>query len=89
MYVIREGGEAVGHARRDEHAPAVGLADLQVERGAIGGRPFPQVVEHHQGVALGEVPVVGLVQVVVEADDGAGDLVGAVPLHHLPPVREP
>ena len=53
------------------------------------GEPDPQVVEHDPGPAPQHVPVVGLVQVVVQPDDGAGLLLRAVPLHHLAAEREP
>ena len=53
------------------------------------GEPDPQVVEHDPGRAPQHVPVVGLVEVVVQADHGTGLLLGAVPLDHLAPQREP
>ena len=51
--------------------------------------PTPQVVEDDTDTAAQRVPVVGLVQVEVEADHGARLLLRAVPLNHLGPVGEP
>ncbi len=53
------------------------------------GEPVAQVVQHDPGGADGDVPVVGLVEVVVQPDDGAGLAVAAVALDHLPTLREP
>src|SRR6202011_2218303 len=83
------GREPGGAARGDEHAPAVRLADLDDLGGAIGRRAHPQVVEHHACEATRHQPVVGLVEVVVQADDGPGLLVGAVALDHLATERKP
>jgi hypothetical protein len=46
-------------------------------------------VEHDARATERDVPVVGLVQVVVQADDTALLPVGAVRLDHLAPLREP
>ena len=91
---VGERGEAVGDAGRDEHAAVVvgavgALAEVEGERGAVGGRALAQVVQHDPGVPNGHVPVVGLVQVVVQADDGAGLAVAAVALDHLATLGEP
>ena len=53
------------------------------------GPADPQVVEHDPGPSERHVPVVGLVQVVVQADDATGLTVGAVRLDHLAPLRDP
>ncbi len=62
------GCEAVGDTRRDEHAEVVLAAQLERQRGAVGGAAFAQVVQHDAGRADRHVPVVGLVQVVVQPD---------------------
>ena len=69
---------------------AVGaLAEIDGERGAVGGGTLAEVVQHDAGGAHRHVPVVGLVQVVVQADDRAGLAVAAVALDHLATLREP
>src|SRR5205823_11261259 len=75
--------------RGDEDADLRAVTDLEAERGSLGRRALAQVVQHDPGPALRHVPVVRLVQVVVEADETAGLLVGTVALHHLAAVREP
>ena len=86
---VGQGGEAVGHAGRDEQA----LVDVPVEvdqlGGPVGGRALPQVVQHHPRPSPQEVPVVGLVQVVVQPHQRARLLLGSVALHHLPAEGEP
>ena len=86
---VGERGEAVRHARRDVHAEVVLAGDVEALGAAVGGAALAQVVQHDADGADGAVPVVGLVQVVVEADDAAGLPVAAVALDHLPPAREP
>ena len=86
---IGEGGEAVGDAGRNEHPGTVVLSDVHAEGGPVGGRPLAEIVQHDPRRAPGAQPVVGLMEVVVEADDGAGLLVGAVALHHLAAERKP
>ena len=73
---VGEGREAVGHAGRDEDASVivgpVGLcAEIEAQRGAVGGRAVAEVVEDDAGRPERHVPVVRLVEVVVEADDAA------------------
>ena len=53
------------------------------------GEPGAQVVQHDPGRAERHVPVVGLVQVVVQADEAPCQAVAAVALHHLATLREP
>src|SRR5258707_2978688 len=73
----------MGHAGRDVHPPVVVLADLEDQGRLVGLRAGPQVVEHDHRPSEGDVPVVGLVAVVVEADEGPLLAVGPVGLDHL------
>src|ERR1700722_2396576 len=86
---VGEGREAVCHPRWDVHA----LVDVTVEfddlSGPIRAGADPQVVEDNADTAAQRIPVVGLVQVEVQADHGARLLLRAVPLNHLGPVGEP
>src|SRR3954453_79942 len=82
-------GEPVGHARRDVHAQVVLARQVEGERVTVGGAALAQVVQHHAGRAERHVPVVRLVEVVVQADDGTGLAVGPVALQHLAALREP
>ena len=66
------------------YSPSGVHAEVEHQRGAVGGRALAQVVQHDPGPAVGHVPVVGLVQVVVQADEGAGLPVAPVALDHLP-----
>ena len=91
---VGEGGEPVGDARRDVDAAVVVAAVASRPRSMLRvapsvGEPCAQVVEHDPGPAEGHVPVVGLVEVVVQPDDGAGLAVAPVALDHLPAPREP
>ena len=79
----------MGHARRDEDAPLVAVADVECEGTPLGRRALSQVVEHDARPSPRHVPVVRLVEVVVEPDDRAGLLVRAVALDHLAAGREP
>ena len=69
--------------------PSALLAEVEGEGRAVGGRALAEVVEHDPGAAHRHVPVVGLVEVVVQPDDRAGLAVAAVALDHLPALREP
>ena len=91
---VAQRGEAVRDARRDEHAAVVeravgALTEVEHEGAAVGGRALAEVVEHDPGASHRDVPVVGLVQVVVQPDDRAGLAVAAVALDHLATLREP
>src|SRR5207244_2233884 len=86
---VGHGREAVGHAGRDEQPDLVLVLHVHGEGGALGGRPLAEVVQDHPGPAPRHVPVVGLVEVVVQADEATRRLVGAVGLHHLASGREP
>ena len=74
---VGERGEAVGHTRRDVHAEVVVRPAVDLARGRASGwrrrsaLALAQVVQHHPGVTEGHVPVVGLVQVVVQARRGS------------------
>ena len=86
--------EPVGDPGRDEHPAmvegAVGsFPEVDGEGLAVGGRAFTQVVEHDPGAAHRHVPVVGLMEVVVQADDGTRLAVAAVALDHLAALGEP
>ena len=62
----------MGDAGRDVDAPVVRRRRASVAPGrAVGRRADPKVVEHDAGPAERHVPVVGLVQVVVQPDDAA------------------
>ena len=79
----------MGHPRGDEQ-PSVDVAvEIEGEGGTVGGRPLAEVVEDHPRPPPQDVPVVGLVEVVVETDDGSRLLFGPVGLGHLAPEREP
>ena len=68
------------------------IADAVSDEGSGTAVRMPveaEVVEHHACGAEGYVPVVRLVQVVMQADERAGDLLRAVGLHHLPTERQP
>ena len=91
---VGDRGESVGHTGRDVDTevlvrPPVHLAQVQHLGGAIGAAPLTQVVQDHSGMAERHVPVVGLVQVVVEAHDAVRHPVPAVGLDHLPAPGEP
>src|SRR5690606_16680722 len=92
---VGECGEPVGHPRRYVDAAviertAVGVrSEIDGEGGAVGGSTGAEVVQHHTCPAERHVPVVGLVQVVVQTDDGALAAVAAVGLDHLPTAGEP
>src|SRR5690606_18656575 len=91
---VGQAGEPVGHTGRDVDAlvavvAAVDLAQVDHLRRPVGGAALAQVVQNHPRVAERHVPVVGLVQVVVQTDDAARDPVAAVALNHLPSAREP
>ena len=82
------------HPGRDEHAAVVvgavgGLPEVEGQGGAVGRGAFAQVVQHDPDPSAGDIPVVGLVQVVVQADDGARLAVAPVALDHLAAVGEP
>ena len=55
---------------------------------SVGGTDA-QVVQHDAGPTERDVPVVGLMQVVVQPDDRAGLAIGAVALDHLARLRDP
>ena len=91
---VGERGEPVRHAGRDEDAPvvvrAIGVVpQVERERAAVRRRSIAQVVQHHPGAPVDDVPVVGLVEVIVEPHDGAGLAVAPVALDHLAAVRKP
>src|SRR5581483_10041445 len=56
---------------------------------ALGRAPDPEVVQHDARPAERHVPVVSLVQVIVQADNRTRGPIGPVPLDHLATVREP
>jgi len=74
---------------RDEHAQVVLTGQLEDECVPVGRSAEPEVVQYDAGGAERDVPVVGLVQVVVQTDDRARLAVAAVALDHLPALREP
>ena len=80
---VGQRGEAVGHPGRNEQSPIVVAVEFEGQRGPVGRRPLAEIVQDHPGGAPQDVPVVGLVQVVVEADNGAGLLLRPVGLDHL------
>ena len=66
------------------HLPGVRQQSIdQLERGAVRGRSNAQVVENDAGNAAGHVPIIRLMQVIVQSDDGAGLFVRTVSLHHF------
>ena len=69
--------------------PSARLPRSSVRVAPSVGEPVAQVVQDDPGPSAGDVPVVGLVQVVVEPDDGTRLAVAPVALHHLAAVREP
>ena len=82
---IGERREAVRDAGRDEHALLDVAVEVEAHRGAFGLGALTQIVQHNAGPAGHDVPVVGLVQVVVEPDDRPRGADGAVALQHLAP----
>src|ERR1035437_5206216 len=79
----------MGHARRDEQAAVVVPVEVEGEGGTVGRRSQAEVVKHDPGRAPEHVPVIGLMEVVVQADDGPRLLFGPIALGHLPSKREP
>ena len=81
-------------AGRDQHAgvgvlAGFGLAEIEDLGGAVRCAADAQVVQHDARPPERHVPVVGLVQVVVQPDDAARGAIGAVRLDHLAPARDP
>ena len=79
----------MGDARRDEDPDLRPVTDVETQRRSVGRRRVAQVVQDDASAARRHVPVVRLVQVVVEPDETACPLVRAVALHHLAALREP
>ena len=68
--------KAVGNAGRYEHPESVVGVDVERKRGLVRRRSLSQVVQHDPRPTLRHRPVVRLVKVVVQADDGAGLALG-------------
>ena len=75
--------------RGDEKSLVLCAVEVHRQCRAFGRRVQTQVVKHDAGPAAQHVPVVRLVQVVVQADDRPFLLVRPVRLDHLAPLREP
>ena len=75
--------------RRDEYPTVIMLTDLDGLGDPFGRGTDAKVVQDHPRPATRDVPIVGLVKVVVEPDDSAGLLIRPAPLHHLAPEAEP
>ena len=86
---VGERGEAMGDARRDEQAPLLVAVEVDHHGGISVGEPTRRSASTTRAVPAKHVPVVRLVQVVVEPDEGACDLLGAVALDHLAAPGEP
>jgi len=91
---VGERCEAVRHAGRDEHAgvgvlAALGLTQIEHLGRAVGRAAGAEIVQHDTRPAERHVPVVGLVQVVVQSDDATRGTVGSVRLDHLAAARYP
>ena len=56
---------------------------------AIGGRTLPEVVQHHAAFAKRHVPVVGLMQVIVQTNKATSLAVATVCLNHFATLRKP
>ena len=65
------------------------LTEIDHLGGPVGRRADPQVVQNRPATAERDVPVVGLVQVVVQTDDTAGPTIATVRLDHLPGAGDP
>src|ERR1039458_10114062 len=79
----------MGLARRDEQAAVVVPVEVEGEGGTVGRRSQAEVVKHDPGGAPEPVLVLGLMALVVQADDGPRLLFGPIALGHLPSQREP
>src|SRR4051794_34408284 len=64
-------------------------AEIELERVAVGWRPGAKIMQDDPRQALWHVPVVGLVQVIVQADDRSRLTVTTIALHHLATLTEP
>ena len=86
---VGERRETVGDTRRNEDANMVLSAEIETQRVAIGGSALAKVVQHDACRAERDIPIVGLVQVIVQSNHGALLAVGAIALQHLATVGEP
>ena len=91
---VGERGEAVGDAGRDETprwscVPSACSPRSSVSVAPSVGEPSRRSCSTTRAAPERHVPVVGLVQVVVQPDEAAGRAVAPVALDHLPPGGEP
>ena len=73
------------------NTPTVVVNRLQIElqRRSVGGARIAEIMQHDTGTAERHVPVVGLVEVVVETDEAPRAPVAAIGLDHLTARGEP
>ena len=77
------GRESVGDPGRDVHAAVVVAGDVEALRRAVGRTALAEIVQHDPRGADRHVPVVALVEVVVQSDERTLLLVRPVALDHL------
>ncbi len=73
----------MGHPRRDEQAAVDRPVELENLGRAVGGGSHPQIVQNDSSPPPEKEPVVGLVEVVVQPDNGTCLLLRTVCLDHL------